>query len=79
VIGPGTKLMTISQLSEHHAVVTLTREDLERGATAPVVGQRMAVLPNHLCAAVNLADELIVVEDESEVDRWSVAARGRNT
>jgi D-serine deaminase-like pyridoxal phosphate-dependent protein len=79
VIGPGTKLTSISQLSEHHAVVTLTREDLDRGATAPVVGQRMAVLPNHLCTAVNLADELIVVEDESEVDRWPVAARGRNT
>jgi D-serine deaminase-like pyridoxal phosphate-dependent protein len=36
------------------------------------------VVPNHVCTAVNLADELVVVADGALVDQWPVAARGRN-
>jgi D-serine deaminase-like pyridoxal phosphate-dependent protein len=32
-----------------------------------------------VCAAVNLADELLVLQDGSVVDTWAVAARGANT
>jgi len=59
-------------LSEHHATVTFP-------GPAPAVGERLRVAPNHVCTAVNLADELVVVDDGIEVDRWVVAARGRNT
>jgi D-serine deaminase-like pyridoxal phosphate-dependent protein len=59
-------------LSEHHATVTFA-------GPAPAVGERIRVAPNHVCTAVNLADELVVVEDGVEVDCWRVAARGRNT
>ncbi|GAB3084786.1 alanine racemase [Nocardioides zeae] len=58
----------IVQLSEHHAVVDLA------GASLPAVGERVRVVPNHVCAAVNLADELVV-----DGERVPVAARGRNT
>ena len=44
------------QLSEHHAVVDLA------GAPLPRVGSQVDVVPNHCCAAVNLADELWVEE-----------------
>lgn len=57
----------VVQLSEHHAVVDLA------GAGLPEVGSRVDVVPNHCCAAVNLADHLWV-DDEP----WPVAARGRN-
>jgi D-serine deaminase-like pyridoxal phosphate-dependent protein len=58
-------------LSEHHAVVDLA------GAPLPAVGERVDVVPNHCCAAVNLADELWVEED-GDLRAWPVAARGRN-
>lgn len=67
---PGARVVA---LSEHHATVTWPE-----GPT-PVVGEPVAVVPNHVCAAVNLADELTVVRGGVVVDRWPVAARGANT
>ena len=61
----------IVQLSEHHAVVDLA------GAPLPRVGDQLDVVPNHCCAAVNLADDLWVEEDDV-LRPWPVAARGRN-
>jgi D-serine deaminase-like pyridoxal phosphate-dependent protein len=61
----------IVQLSEHHAVVDLA------GAPLPQVGDQVDVVPNHCCAAVNLADELWV-EEHDLLRSWPVAARGRN-
>ncbi|MDT9592373.1 alanine racemase [Nocardioides zeae] len=57
----------IVQLSEHHAVVELG------DAPLPRVGERLRVVPNHVCAAVNLADELWI-----DGEPVPVAARGRN-
>jgi D-serine deaminase-like pyridoxal phosphate-dependent protein len=58
-------------LSEHHAVVDLA------GAPLPPVGDQVDVVPNHCCAAVNLADELWA-GDADTLQPWRVAARGRN-
>ena len=33
-------------------------------------------MPNHVCTAVNLVADLLVVDGERVVDRWPVAARG---
>ncbi len=59
-------------LSEHHATIEFTD-------AVPARGDVLRVAPNHVCAAVNLADELVVVSGGREVDRWRVAARGANT
>jgi D-serine deaminase-like pyridoxal phosphate-dependent protein len=64
----------ISQLSEHHAVVTWNSD-----APLPELGTRLRVVPNHVCNAVNLVDELVVVRGGRLVDVWPVAARGANT
>jgi D-serine deaminase-like pyridoxal phosphate-dependent protein len=61
----------IVMLSEHHAVVDVA------GAALPRVGERLDVVPNHCCAAVNLADQLWV-EEYDVLRAWPVAARGRN-
>jgi len=61
----------IVQLSEHHAVVDLV------GTALPVLGSQLDVVPNHVCAAVNLADELWVQEARS-MRAWQVSARGLN-
>ena len=63
---------TIARLSEEHGVVTLPTG--ERGFD---VGDRVEIIPNHICPAVNLTDELVVIRDGHVVDHWPVAARGK--
>jgi D-serine deaminase-like pyridoxal phosphate-dependent protein len=63
---------TIARLSEEHGVVTLS--PAERGFD---VGDRIEIIPNHICPAVNLTDELVIVRDGYAIDRWPVAARGK--
>ena len=60
-------------LAEHHAVVDLGDDDRCRRSASAV-----DVVPNHVCAAVNLADDLYV-DDKGEVRVWPVAARGQNS
>lgn len=64
----------IVALSEHHATIRFPD-----GEPAPERGSILRVAPNHVCAAVNLADELVVAQSGEIVDRWRVAARGANT
>ena len=63
----------IDRLSDYHAVVMLPVDEI-----APVIGQVVGVVPNHICPVVNLFDEVIVARDGRLVDRWPVDARGRN-
>lgn len=58
-------------LSEHHGIV-------ETSTSAPAVGEVVLVVPNHVCTVVNLFDEYVVTQAGEVVDRWRVAARGRN-
>jgi D-serine deaminase-like pyridoxal phosphate-dependent protein len=36
------------------------------------------VVPNHVCLTMNLVDEVHLVRGPELLDRWAVAARGRN-
>lgn len=65
---------TITGMWEHHAVVRLPD-----GVPGPSLGTVVAVVPNHVCTPVNLADELLVARDGEVIDRWPVTARGANT
>jgi D-serine deaminase-like pyridoxal phosphate-dependent protein len=67
---PGAR---ITALSEHHATV----EWHDPGAP-PAIGARLRVTPNHVCLAMNLVDDVAVVSQGELVDRWTVAARGKN-
>jgi D-serine deaminase-like pyridoxal phosphate-dependent protein len=60
----------VTALSEHHATVV--------GMGLPGVGETVRVVPNHVCATVNLVDEVVVVRGGVIEARWIVAARGRN-
>jgi D-serine deaminase-like pyridoxal phosphate-dependent protein len=64
----------VTALSEHHATVDFANSQLR-----PEVGDRIRVAPNHVCTAVNLADELMVVDAAGLVTRWPVSARGANS
>jgi D-serine deaminase-like pyridoxal phosphate-dependent protein len=59
----------VTLLSEHHAVVTWD------GSAPPALGSRVRVVPNHVCTAVNLAEELVL----GAGGVWPVTARGANT
>ncbi|WOH18917.1 D-TA family PLP-dependent enzyme [Paenarthrobacter sp. GOM3] len=63
----------VTALSEHHATVVWPDS-----AELPALGTRLRVIPNHVCLAMNLVDEVTVVRNDTVVDTWSVAARGRN-
>ncbi len=64
----------ITALSEHHATVTFPAGDV-----VPPLGAVLRVVPNHVCNAVNLVDQLVVHRAGAEVGVWAIAARGRNT
>jgi D-serine deaminase-like pyridoxal phosphate-dependent protein len=67
---PGAR---ITALSEHHATVQWAP-----GEQAPALGTRLRVVPNHVCLTMNLVDEVHLVRGPELLDRWAVAARGRN-
>lgn len=62
----------VTALFEHHATVLWPDP-------APVLGERAAVVPNHVCAAVNLADDLHVLRGGRLTEVWPVDARGANS
>jgi D-serine deaminase-like pyridoxal phosphate-dependent protein len=62
----------LSRLSEEHGVVTVPPDE-----PGFAVGDRVEIIPNHVCPAINLMDELAIVRDGRVIDRWPVTARGR--
>jgi D-serine deaminase-like pyridoxal phosphate-dependent protein len=62
---------TVYELSEEHAHV-----DVSRCTAAPQIGERVTVLPNHVCGAVNLHHEVALHRSGREVDVVPVPARG---
>lgn len=62
----------ITTLSEEHAVV-----DVSRCAERPAVGDKVRIIPNHVCVVSNLFDTVNLMEDEQVVGSLPVAARGR--
>ena len=63
---------TVVLLSEHHAVVD------GYDGPPPLLGTRMRLVPNHVCAAVHLADTLWA-DTGQRLEPWRVVARGRNS
>jgi len=60
----------VVRLSEEHGVIQVP-PDAEVG-----VGDRLAIVPNHVCPAINLASFVTIVEGGEVTGRWPVAARG---
>lgn len=62
----------ITALSEEHGVV-----DLSACEAKPKVGERVRVIPNHVCVVSNLFDEVNLVAGDEVVETVPVAARGK--
>jgi D-serine deaminase-like pyridoxal phosphate-dependent protein len=63
----------VARLYEEHTIVTCEEPSTIR------IGERLAIVPNHACACINLHDRMLVVEDGEVVDVWSIDARGWTT
>jgi D-serine deaminase-like pyridoxal phosphate-dependent protein len=61
----------IERLSEEHGMV-----DLSASGSKPALGERVRILPNHVCVVTNLHDEVVVSRDGLVEGIWPVAARG---
>lgn len=63
--------VSVVALSEEHGVLDVTRTDWR-----PSVGERVHVVPNHVCVSVNLQDRLLM-RDGDTVEAWPLEGRGR--
>ena len=61
----------VKALSEEHGLLDLTNTDWR-----PRVGDRVRIVPNHVCVSVNLQPRLWMVQGEDVVGSHQVAARG---
>ena len=64
--------VVVRALSEEHGIL-----DLAHTAWRPAVGDRVRVIPNHVCIVVHLNDTVHGVRGEQLETSWPVAARGR--
>jgi len=62
----------VVRLSEEHGVV-----DVSRCARRPKVGERVHVIPNHICTCVNMFDRMWLRHADGELEETCVDARGR--
>jgi D-serine deaminase-like pyridoxal phosphate-dependent protein len=62
---------TVYDLSEEHGFL-----DLSRSARKPKVGERLRIVPNHVCPVINLFDRVVVVDGEDVLGAVRVDARG---
>ncbi|WP_442582400.1 D-TA family PLP-dependent enzyme [Mesorhizobium sp. ASY16-5R] len=62
----------ITMLNEEHGIV-----DLSRSAKKPAIGDKVRIIPNHVCVVSNLFDLVHIVEDGEVVEQVPVAARGK--
>lgn len=65
-------LAELDQLSEEHGHL-----DISRSAQRYRVGERLAIIPNHVCSTVNMHNQIYGVRGEQVETVWEVAGRGR--
>ena len=62
----------IERLSEEHGHL-----NIERSERRYRVGERLSIIPNHVCTAINLHDEIYGVRGDQVETSWRVAGRGK--
>jgi D-serine deaminase-like pyridoxal phosphate-dependent protein len=69
VEAPDAKLFS---LSEEHGSVDITNSERRWS-----IGEVVTVIPNHVCATVNMHDEAFLLRDDQVVGQWRIAGRGK--
>ena len=62
----------ITRLSEEHGEVDITACD-----RAPSIGERVEIIPNHICPCINLQDAAFLRSAEGELHSFRIDARGK--
>ena len=65
--------LILADLSEEHGHLMILDSSPVR------LGERLRVIPNHVCPCINLHDHVFLVSGDQVVDQWKVAARGMVT
>ncbi len=68
----GSSGVVVARLSEEHGVVVLPD-----GAPRPAIGDRVEIIPNHACGALNMFDTLVGTRNGEVEATWPVLARGK--
>ncbi|NJD04733.1 MAG: DSD1 family PLP-dependent enzyme [Ruminiclostridium sp.] len=68
----GTKGATLKALAEEHGMVQIDEENSNLN-----IGDRVKILPSHICTTVNLHDRYYVKYNDYIMDTWSISARGK--
>lgn len=63
--------LAIDQLSEEHGRV------VSDGPIGLAVGDRLRIVPNHVCVVTNMVDAVHVKLEDGRIESWPVAARGK--
>jgi D-serine deaminase-like pyridoxal phosphate-dependent protein len=67
----GHPKISVSSLTEEHGILSvLSKEDLD-------IGDRLEIIPNHACGALNMFDSAYVLRSGHVIDQWEIAARGK--
>jgi D-serine deaminase-like pyridoxal phosphate-dependent protein len=64
--------VVVTRMSEEHGILDLSHTDWR-----PRVGDRVRLVPNHVCIVVQQFDEIVGVRGDYVETTWPVAARGR--
>ena len=62
--------ITVKSVSEEHGLLDLSGTDWR-----PSVGDRVRIVPNHVCVSVNLQERLYGIAGDEVVEVWEVAGR----
>jgi D-serine deaminase-like pyridoxal phosphate-dependent protein len=69
VEAPGARF---HKMNEEHGYVDITRAEREFG-----IGDRVHIIPNHICVAVNLHERMYGVRGDRVEEVWSIEGRGK--
>lgn len=62
---------TVARLSEEHGEL-----DLSRCSAQPKLGERITIIPNHICPCVNLQDKVVLFDENNQPTQSSIDTRG---
>ena len=65
--------VVVSRMSEEHGILDLANSDWR-----PRLGDLVRIVPNHVCVAMHLYNEVVGVRGDAVETSWQVSARGRS-
>lgn len=70
----GNQKMVLKWMNEEHGIVEGKEE-----ASKLEIGDKIRIIPNHICTVVNLFDEMVTFRKDTVEAKWKIAARGKRT